>query len=439
MLHNLTFEQTFRFFSGLVLSIIMACLYLILSLFHAGDDLDMLEHSRYHTIQISQDIRHNIVKQSTSARLYVVTGNPKYQDEYNNILSGSTLAKPQEIDKNLNNPYVKKKSFRDLQLERLKNRNLTNEEKLILDRVKIESQKILMLEKEAIFSVENIFKNEQRNFSLTNSSDQRYAVNILHSNEYRTAMQRIIGPLDEFHNSYRTRLHDEISLSAKNKTTMAESLPFLLVLCAISLLVVFGIVNRKLSHQYHTLEDISLRDELTGIRNRRYGLDFGEQILAISQRNHQQLAVLLMDIDHFKAINDQYGHDIGDETLKTVCKNIANRTRSSDIFSRYGGEEFMIILGDINSQNAVNVANAIRKIIAALPITAGNETINCTVSIGIAMSHSKSDLKSLIANADQAMYHAKNTGRNKVVLHKNKNQLDSKARLTAEVGKKVSV
>lgn len=173
------------------------------------------------------------------------------------------------------------------------------------------------------------------------------------------------------------------------------------------------IVSNKLMK---ILENSAKTDPLTKLFNRKY-LD--EQIPKITSqvsRSNINYGVLMLDIDHFKMVNDKYGHDIGDKAIKIVAQTLMENTRSSDIVVRFGGEEFIILLYNCDEQSLLDVAEKIRIAFLNKEIPVGTTTIKKTISIGASMfpTHSN-DLEVCIKNADLALYEAKNTGRNKVV------------------------
>ena len=153
-------------------------------------------------------------------------------------------------------------------------------------------------------------------------------------------------------------------------------------------------------------------DELTGLSNRRHFFEVGQQLFNVAQRYGTPLSVLLFDIDHFKRINDQYGHQLGDEVLKAVGRIAKERVRDADLLARYGGEEFIVILPNTDSEEAFAAAEHIRQGIAECRGMASEPGLTVTVSVGIAEILPNETLRQLIARADQALYAAKNAGRN---------------------------
>ncbi len=168
-------------------------------------------------------------------------------------------------------------------------------------------------------------------------------------------------------------------------------------------------------------------DQLTGLHNRKHLEDQMPKIVSQVSRSNITYGVLLLDVDHFKKVNDTYGHDVGDLTLKVVAQTISETTRTSDIVIRYGGEEFVILLYNCNESSVVDVANKIRQAFENKTIYASNQHIKKTVSIGASIFPSMhNDLETCIKYADLALYEAKRTGRNKVVLFSKELEEDKK-------------
>ena len=164
------------------------------------------------------------------------------------------------------------------------------------------------------------------------------------------------------------------------------------------------------------LESIATIDSLTSVLNRRGLEEAALKMQDICKRINLSMAVLLIDIDHFKKVNDQYGHLCGDDVLRHLAKVIAGILRSSDVLGRYGGEEFCVFLPNTTEGDAVGLAERIRAGIETSPLKMNRATIKTTVSIGVADSvRAGYDFKGLVATADSAMYAAKNSGRNRVM------------------------
>ncbi|MBI1887579.1 MAG: GGDEF domain-containing protein [Nitrosomonadales bacterium] len=160
---------------------------------------------------------------------------------------------------------------------------------------------------------------------------------------------------------------------------------------------------------------LAMTDSLTRIPNRRALMEWAEH--AMGRRSGLPLAILMIDVDHFKRVNDTYGHQTGDEVLRRIAELLAGRLRGPDFLGRYGGEEFCVIAPDTSREGALVLAESLRGIVDATPFaTAGSETA-LSVSIGIALcpSNVTRELKEILAEADAALYAAKQAGRNRVV------------------------
>ena len=164
------------------------------------------------------------------------------------------------------------------------------------------------------------------------------------------------------------------------------------------------------------LESIATIDGLTAVLNRRGLEDAAVKMQDICKRINLSMAILLIDIDHFKKVNDKYGHLTGDDVLRHLSKEIASVLRTSDVLGRYGGEEFCVFLPNTTESDAVGLAERIRAGVEASSFQDAQGLIKTTVSIGVADSvRAGYDFKGLVATADSAMYGAKNGGRNRVV------------------------
>jgi diguanylate cyclase (GGDEF)-like protein len=169
--------------------------------------------------------------------------------------------------------------------------------------------------------------------------------------------------------------------------------------------------------QQNELKERACTDELTGLLNRRRFFEMGEQFLKAPRMNGSSFVVAMVDIDHFKAINDKYGHSAGDVVLKEFSRLARNHFRLSDILGRIGGEEFGIVLTQTSGSDAENIMQRFQMTIANTTITHQDKTITITVSCGICTSSFSGDtFQQLLNKADQALYKAKELGRNQVVV-----------------------
>ena len=167
----------------------------------------------------------------------------------------------------------------------------------------------------------------------------------------------------------------------------------------------------------HSLE-LAVTDQLTGLHNRRYMNGQLEALVKRAAHGGDAVACLLIDIDHFKKINDGYGHDVGDEVLREFAVRLASNVRAIDLPCRYGGEEFVVVMPDTSIEDAERIAERIRLHVAGSPfrVMGGAELLTVTISIGVAATIGEADRPEvLLKRADEAVYEAKASGRNKVV------------------------
>ena len=155
-------------------------------------------------------------------------------------------------------------------------------------------------------------------------------------------------------------------------------------------------------------------DTLTGLNNRRQFFALAEQAFAISRREVKPYSIIMADIDHFKNINDTYGHDVGDVVLKNLAKIMTQTLRKSDVIARWGGEEFIVFLLT-DPKKAIIPANKLREAVQNTPVVVGDTEIHFTISLGISLSQTP-DINALQKEADLALYHSKENGRNQVTL-----------------------
>jgi diguanylate cyclase (GGDEF)-like protein len=178
-----------------------------------------------------------------------------------------------------------------------------------------------------------------------------------------------------------------------------------------------GAVAYENARLYTHVRLLATTDALTGLHNRGHFFDLAETQVAIARRYDRPLSAIMLDIDHFKRINDTHGHTTGDAVIKEVANRLCHELRNADIIGRYGGEEFAIIMPE-TSDHAAEVAERLRAAIATTPITTATTPIPVTISIGVAtlnnLPTSQNTLTHLLEHADAHLYQAKRTGRNRV-------------------------
>lgn len=188
--------------------------------------------------------------------------------------------------------------------------------------------------------------------------------------------------------------------------------------------VVLGAMISELLYRGHVrtflaqrqLQEFAMTDPLTGLLNRR-AMDRHLTVeMARKQRHGNGFAVVMMDLDHFKRVNDTYGHDVGDEILRRLAVRIREAVREEDALARWGGEEFLLMLHSSDSADAATVAEKIREAVAARPFRTSAGELPITISLGAAVHEGEESAEQTVARADEALYRAKAAGRNRVMV-----------------------
>lgn len=174
--------------------------------------------------------------------------------------------------------------------------------------------------------------------------------------------------------------------------------------------------NRALEKANITINELLRSDALTGIANRRHFFEYFQKMHAHATRHKTPLSLVMADIDHYKEVNDRYGHQVGDEVLFDFAQLLKNNCREEDLPARYGGEEFAILLVPANKDEAYNLVERLRSTIEKTEF--GDYKLKITTSFGIASLQNTEDIDTLLKKADQALYAAKSAGRNQVKIFK---------------------
>ncbi len=199
----------------------------------------------------------------------------------------------------------------------------------------------------------------------------------------------------------------ELKLMRNHRFTDGDLQSLETLLCCL----IYPLRNATLFHQALKM---AYTDPLTQTHNRASFNDSINREMSLAARNSKNLSLIFFDIDHFKAINDTYGHDCGDIALASSAKWIKESLRDSDIVFRYGGEEFVILLSDTDAHGAELLAERIRSSIEHHTIAYGMDTIKITASLGVSSLRNDDTIESFVKRADDAMYTAKKSGRNQV-------------------------
>lgn len=173
-------------------------------------------------------------------------------------------------------------------------------------------------------------------------------------------------------------------------------------------------MTMTLSRRSETLEQAALTDALTGMHNRRYFDDALREYIEEFRRINRPVGLMLLDLDHFKQVNDTYGHDVGDEVLRAVATCLKGVTRFHDVAARLGGEEFAVVAPNMDGERLSKFAERIRGAIANMAVQSGNVRLNVTTSLGLAVWDGKETAEEFYRRADRLLYQAKSMGRNRI-------------------------
>lgn len=193
---------------------------------------------------------------------------------------------------------------------------------------------------------------------------------------------------------YVVRVNAELEVARRERQDLAEA-------------------QQRLTEQNVLLRELAVVDELTSLRNRRFFDRTLQYEVDRMKRYDRHLSLVLIDVDHFKSVNDRFGHLMGDEVLKVVARCLEKNVRKADLAARYGGEEFALVLPETGLAGALHVAERVRESVEQLEL----DGFKVTVSLGVATVEKSwpGDIPGIVRAADQALYQAKRTGRNKVV------------------------
>lgn len=390
MIKTIPFKLSFKIFQWMLVLLIAFSTYLGYQFFQVTIQAQKIENQRFWVISQLSAYRSRIEKKSYLSRQYQRSNNSIYLTKYNEInianengLSTSTLI------------YTP----------------LSANERILWGRAKLVDGRLRGLEADAFYYIKHRKKYPSR----------AGGGSVLFSGEYvrlNLALMTIINKLLE---SVNNRFQQKISHIKIQQTGLIYTIPSMLAVNLVLLLFTFVLINRRMKSYHKELKSLTIKDFLTGVHNRKYLMETGPLLISLNQREQTQVAVLMLDIDKFKLINDHYGHDAGDDVLIAFSHTITHRLRKGDIFSRFGGEEFILILNKVTEADAEHFANEVRDLIGRQKLSTQQGDIDYTVSIGVVMSDDVSSLNALITLADKALYQAKNSGRNKVIMIKSEN------------------
>lgn len=176
----------------------------------------------------------------------------------------------------------------------------------------------------------------------------------------------------------------------------------------------FRDITRRKRDEAH-LQYLAWRDPLTGLLNRRHFFERAEEEIVRARRHQRPLALTMFDVDHFKQVNDRYGHAAGDEALRLLTRRCEEASRSGDLLARIGGEEFALLMPETDLAAAQRVAERLRQVVSGTPMRVEQHAISCTISLGVTPVHHRDEgIEKALTRADIALYSAKHNGRDRV-------------------------
>lgn len=212
-------------------------------------------------------------------------------------------------------------------------------------------------------------------------------------------------------------ISDLLSAAPIHKLAFIEGIIFSLVLAFFLIMMTSLRLREELEANQAKLEILAATDALSGLGNRRHFLETASREIERAQRYKRPLSLIMLDIDHFKAINDNHGHQCGDIVITTLGHMLAQKVRSQDIVCRIGGEEFAILMPETPLDVATQIAERLREALVGTPVPCEHaQAIHCTASFGVAELHSTDkSIYDLMPRADKGLYYAKHQGRNRIV------------------------
>ncbi len=314
-------------------------------------ELKNIEYNRHEMFLKADELRQSSDDLTKFARMFVVTGNQLYKDNYHNVLAirNGLEDRPKgyeqiywdltEPTRSLRHPLESKKSLQ----QSIQQLPFSEDEFKKLAESEKQSNLLVQLEEQAFNAMAGLFTDENDQYKIQGSRNQQLAIKLLYSDKYLEAKHSIMLPIDEFMVVLNDRTKHSIDTKSNEISVLFSNIFIALAITTISFVGYLFLMLKTLHRHYREFKTLSRHDPLTKIRNRRSFFELSEQMLAIAKRSKQPLSLIMIDIDNFKHINDTYGHIIGDEILVHLVNSINQLIRESDIFSRFGGEEFIIL------------------------------------------------------------------------------------------------
>lgn len=411
--------MSFKQFSISVCAISFAALLLMLVLIHQivhlQDEIKGSEVNQYQSINLAKELFKSSEDLSKFARSYVVTGNPVFKERFRAVegIREGTVMRPYHYGPTywyLNGRTdAGSATGRSISLQTLmKTSGFTEEELKMLYLSQMRSNELIQLEEKAFLAIEG-----QLDTRLADGMTSRnYAMDLLFGEDYELAKYEIMVPIRQVINSVEKRTTDQLKLLQQQMDTKLRLLWLLIVIVLVFIAFVFIYAAKKFVTPLKHLSEV---DPLTKLYNRRSFYDQTKRVFNFFKSDHAY-TLMLVDIDCFKVINDTYGHDVGDLVLKKFSLLLKAEFREKDVISRWGGEEFIVLIPKTRAEHSESIAERLRRLVDNYRLEIEDDTVSFTISIGlITGTLAQANIDESIKLADVALYEAKTSGRNKVV------------------------
>jgi diguanylate cyclase (GGDEF)-like protein len=456
-------NKTVLYYSALLLSLFVLAVTLWL-VSDNGHSLNDLQKRRYESRLLAEELRRSSDDLTRMARTYVVTGDPRFLEYFKEIsaIRDGTSPRPDNYENiywdfiSAHKNYKSESGVKISLIDKMKALNFSESELGLLQDAKMLSDDLMKLETRAFNALQGLYQDDEGAYSVKGKSDAVLARNIVFGEDYYQAKYRIMEKIDQFYELLDYRTEKEVNDVAQlHKIYQAIAL-VLSIIIIVMVFIGYGLIKKDVikplnnlsdwikqmhSGEYNfdarefrnneigiianafaamashvssnifDLEHVSQTDPLTKINNRSAldGALFNE--MQRFERYGTPCSILMIDIDHFKKINDRYGHLIGDKVLIEVVKVLRDAIRLSDIPGRWGGEEFVVVCPNTDLESGKVVAERIRDRISHHEFDGVGHV---TVSIGVSAFEIGESLEQTIQKADELLYKAKSEGRNRV-------------------------
>ncbi|MCV6615735.1 MAG: GGDEF domain-containing protein, partial [Cellvibrionaceae bacterium] len=413
--------RSFRFyFVSMQIVIVLLFLYsgyLAFQVYQVTAQIATREQGRFDMVALAAELQQSSEQMTRLARHYAVTGAPHFKQQYETLLAVRRGEAPRpkgyfatywEIEPQ--QPGKETASLESL----IQTKPYNQEERQLLLTAVANADKLVLIQRQAFSMVEAAASGPSLGgFSNQGVSNLNRAQSLLFGDRFQTAQDAVMSPIDDAMRKLNQRTSQELGTLHEREEELATSIPYILVINFVLILVLLGLTNWRF-HRYHQeLIDLSLRDHLTRLHNRKYLGQFGQTAMLYHQRYNNPVCLALMDIDHFKKINDTYGHDAGDQILVHFAQSLSKRIRKTDTLVRYGGEEFVLIMPNIEKAQCQAYMEELCEYVASQDYQFESHNIVYTVSIGWASDIGSYHMEHMLTRADLAMYQSKQGGRNR--------------------------